>query len=491
VSLTDAQVNAGQYAYKERQESSNYYECHHPLAAANEIGLISGTSSTESIFGRIVGYDSIEETDGSMQHKILILPNGENTALWATLVGSTVCMVNEREYSLRLSDYEKDSPAYLECMAIIKYMQRHANGGPFLLPVDPIALGVPNYLEVVKQPMDVSTVLQKLQEGSYSNPRPVHRNPVVCMLRGPFRDDVSLIFDNAMLFNPPDDWIYQAAMVMKKQVLQKIDQVCRNMSAEHRSVYIDDEFSDDDMGTATGNRKRKRRTKEDQAGAVVAEAVRFDTLKSRLPVSPKVSQFSIDSTQWQCQAKSHTELDELRLLYQQRSENSRSRTRTTRKQQTGDGPAVELEYYFDDIRASNRLQIELAQESRHERLVKLLADAEPAYAEGMPPYLGRVVAGKWEIRSERLEAALKWILRGLNASQHIIHEEAWIAPNNMYYADDTVRPFEILDKKPKKATDQQQEEKEKEEEVELSAYEQKRLQRVARNKERLESLGLV
>ena len=47
--------------------------------------------------------------------------------------------------------------------------------------------------------------------------------------------------------------------------------------------------------------------------------------------------------------------------------------------------------------------------------------------------------------------------------------------------------FETLDGRRKKV---QNEEKEEEEEVELSAYEKMRLERVARNKERLKALGL-
>lgn len=484
VSLTEAQVWAGKHAYRERMKSNS--EIHHPMAQANEISLISGTSN-KSIFGRIVGHDSIEESDGAMEHRILILPNGENEAIWATLVGSTVCIVDEKEYSMRLSDYEKDSQAYRECLGIVKYIQRHANGGPFLLPVDPIALGVPNYHEVITNPMDVSTVLKKLQDGAYSNPPPVDRNPVVCMLRGPFRDDIGLIFGNAMTFNPPDDWIYQAALALKKQVMQKIDQICRSVSAEQQSVYIEDDFSDDELGIISGSRKRKRRTKEDQAGAVVAEAIRLDTLTKRIPVSPRVSDFSLDSAYWKCQCKSHSELDELRLLYQQRGENGRSR-RTTRKQQTAEDPGIDLEYFFDDIRANNRLQVEIAQESRHERLVRVIQSTDAAYPNGLPPYLGRVVAGKWEIRQERLEEALKWVLRGLNASEHIVNEEGWISPNNVYYVDGQVEPFESFDRKPKKTADQQQE---SDEEVELSEYEKARKERVARNKERLQALGLA
>ena len=35
-------------------------------------------------------------------------------------------------------------------------------------PVDPIALGVPNYFEVIKRPMDLGTIKTKLHNNTYA-----------------------------------------------------------------------------------------------------------------------------------------------------------------------------------------------------------------------------------------------------------------------------------------------------------------------------------
>mmetsp|Transcript_19729 Transcript_19729/g.20072 ORF Transcript_19729/g.20072 Transcript_19729/m.20072 type:complete len:123 (+) Transcript_19729:969-1337(+) len=43
------------------------------------------------------------------------------------------------------------------------------------------------------------------------------------MLNGPFRKDIELIFDNAILFNSPDDWIATVAAALKKSVTKKIE----------------------------------------------------------------------------------------------------------------------------------------------------------------------------------------------------------------------------------------------------------------------------
>ncbi|KAH8687708.1 hypothetical protein BGZ60DRAFT_522358 [Tricladium varicosporioides] len=64
-----------------------------------------------------------------------------------------------------------------------------AFANPFLQPVDPVALNIPNYLTVIKFPMDVSTVESKLKEGVYGNAKE-------------FEKDMKLIFANCYKFNP-------------------------------------------------------------------------------------------------------------------------------------------------------------------------------------------------------------------------------------------------------------------------------------------------
>ena len=65
----------------------------------------------------------------------------------------------------------------------------------FGYPVDPVALGLPDYYEVVKIPMDLGTISKKLTEGSY---RDLHN----------FVVDVHLTFDNAMNYNPKNSDVY-------------------------------------------------------------------------------------------------------------------------------------------------------------------------------------------------------------------------------------------------------------------------------------------
>lgn len=60
---------------------------------------------------------------------------------------------------------------------------------PFLLPVDPVALNCPSYFKIIKEPMDLSTVQEKMNNNAYET-------------ADEFEHDVRLIFKNCYRFNP-------------------------------------------------------------------------------------------------------------------------------------------------------------------------------------------------------------------------------------------------------------------------------------------------
>ena len=66
----------------------------------------------------------------------------------------------------------------------------------FREPVDPVLLGIPDYFDVIKHPIDLSTIRNKLNTGQYPDPW--------C-----FVDDVWLMFDNAWLYNKKSSRVYK------------------------------------------------------------------------------------------------------------------------------------------------------------------------------------------------------------------------------------------------------------------------------------------
>ncbi|KAK3871156.1 hypothetical protein Pcinc_023010 [Petrolisthes cinctipes] len=67
---------------------------------------------------------------------------------------------------------------------------------PFRQPVDPQTLGIPDYFDIIKKPMDLSTIKRKLDTGQYTDP-------------WDYVDDVWLMFDNAWIYNRKTSRVYR------------------------------------------------------------------------------------------------------------------------------------------------------------------------------------------------------------------------------------------------------------------------------------------
>jgi hypothetical protein len=79
-----------------------------------------------------------------------------------------------------------------KCRRILRKLQGDRHGTVFLTPVDPIALGIPQYSEIIKNPMDLSTIERKLNNGQYKGP-------------DGFRADIELMLENCFTFNHPGE----------------------------------------------------------------------------------------------------------------------------------------------------------------------------------------------------------------------------------------------------------------------------------------------
>uniref|UniRef100_A0A3Q3LQI0 Bromodomain-containing protein 2 n=1 Tax=Mastacembelus armatus TaxID=205130 RepID=A0A3Q3LQI0_9TELE len=87
------------------------------------------------------------------------------------------------------------------CNDILKEMfsKRHyAYAWPFYTPVDAVALGLHDYHDIIKQPMDLSTIRKKMDQREYTNAKE-------------FAADVRLMFSNCYKYNPPShEVVYMA-----------------------------------------------------------------------------------------------------------------------------------------------------------------------------------------------------------------------------------------------------------------------------------------
>lgn len=77
-----------------------------------------------------------------------------------------------------------------------KLLSQEQESAPFKQPVDPTLLGIPDYFDIVKKPMDLGTIQNRLNSGKYSDP-------------WEYVDDVWLMFDNAWLYNRKTSRVYR------------------------------------------------------------------------------------------------------------------------------------------------------------------------------------------------------------------------------------------------------------------------------------------
>ncbi|KAL5583614.1 hypothetical protein UlMin_016056 [Ulmus minor] len=107
---------------------------------------------------------------------------------------------------------------------ILDKLQKKDTYGVYAEPVDPEEL--PDYHDVIEQPMDFATVRKKLANGSYS-------------LLEQFEDDVFLICSNAMQYNAPETIYHKQARSIQELAKKKFEKLrinCENSEKELKSV---------------------------------------------------------------------------------------------------------------------------------------------------------------------------------------------------------------------------------------------------------------
>ena len=67
-------------------------------------------------------------------------------------------------------------------------MKTHRSAWPFKFPVEPQTQGVPDYLTVIKEPMDLKTIQKKLRKNQYQH-------------SSEFHSDINKIFLNSYKYN--------------------------------------------------------------------------------------------------------------------------------------------------------------------------------------------------------------------------------------------------------------------------------------------------
>lgn len=125
-------------------------------------------------------------------------------------------------------------PAKLKqkCSEVLKGLQTHQHGWVFNCPVDPVELGLPDYFEIIKKPMDLGSVHKKVDSGAYHDIKD-------------FNSDVNLTFDNAMSYNEKGSVVYDMAKELKtkfevdyKKMVQELEKEDRERRENERACAL-------------------------------------------------------------------------------------------------------------------------------------------------------------------------------------------------------------------------------------------------------------
>ncbi|KAK4163778.1 hypothetical protein QBC43DRAFT_56216 [Cladorrhinum sp. PSN259] len=125
-----------------------------------------------------------------------------------------------------------------EVLTELKKSKHFEFNAPFTQPVDPVALNIPTYHKIVKKPMDLSLLTQKLHAGDYATLKDFDR-------------DFDLIIKNCKLFNGEGHIVYEQAkrlqLLYRTEMLRKDEWLAKHAPpAAVASPRHKDESEDED-----------------------------------------------------------------------------------------------------------------------------------------------------------------------------------------------------------------------------------------------------
>lgn len=107
------------------------------------------------------------------------------------------------------------------CRQSLTKLMKHKLSWVFNVPVDAVKLGLHDYHQIIKRPMDLGTVKSNLSKGLYANPLD-------------FASDVRLVFENALLYNPRTDEVHLWA----DQLLTYFEELFRPIQAKLATHHV-------------------------------------------------------------------------------------------------------------------------------------------------------------------------------------------------------------------------------------------------------------
>ncbi|KAL3797031.1 hypothetical protein ACHAWO_006667 [Cyclotella atomus] len=155
---------------------------------------------------------------------------------------------------------EEDDPeaqrasALEKCRAILKDLMARDTQSIFAIPVDPIALGIPTYFDIITEPMDLGTIQSQLDSGDLDSPDEFIRL-------------VRLVFENAIKFNTmPNSFVAITARSLLQFFNSRIKSVERVVDGQKNRKLTKAEAAELKRKEKEAKKKGKRKGSEEGGG---------------------------------------------------------------------------------------------------------------------------------------------------------------------------------------------------------------------------------
>ncbi|CAA7393961.1 unnamed protein product [Spirodela intermedia] len=157
-----------------------------------------------------------------------------------------------------------------KCVQILTKLMKHRYGWVFNTPVDVMGLGLHDYHQIIKRPMDLGTVKSKLDKSSYTSPVE-------------FAADIRLTFNNALLYNPEGHDVHK----MAEQLLNLFEKLFADAyKAYDKQTQFQGKGDEEERNSHSGSNVHL--PQEEAAGRVPLALASMPSAPSATPSPPSV-----------------------------------------------------------------------------------------------------------------------------------------------------------------------------------------------------------
>ena len=191
-----------------------------------QMGVLSGDKPMDTSSGPKTSKTPSDSTSKPGSGKGDVRSSPKPAASKANIDRSLIKSFSTKELERHLASLNRQTqlpPSRLKtkCMEVLKGLQAHQHGWVFNVPVDPVELGLPDYFEIIKKPMDLGSIHKRLDAGGYHD-------------IANFKTDTSLVFDNAMAYNEEGSVVYDMANELKIKFVADYKKLLTQLAAEDK-----------------------------------------------------------------------------------------------------------------------------------------------------------------------------------------------------------------------------------------------------------------